>query len=57
MLIQYHSVGHAQVSWDVRQNPKIVDIFAHFWKCEPEELLVSFDGLLSYFPFGLLVHA
>lgn len=50
MLIQYWNVGHAQVSWDVRQNPKIVDIFAHFWKCTNEELLVSFDGLSFNLP-------
>jgi len=44
MLFQHWGVGHAQVSWDLRQNPKIVDIFAKFWEVEPEELLVSFDG-------------
>ena len=45
MLVQHWGVGHAQVSWDVRQNEKIVDIFAHFWKCPVKDLLVSFDGL------------
>ena len=40
MLIQYWGVGHAQASWDVRQNRKIVEIFAHFWGCSAEELLV-----------------
>lgn len=50
MLIQYWNVGHAQVSWNMRQNPKIVDIFSHFWKCLPEELLVSFDGLSFNLP-------
>ena len=45
MLFQYWNVGHAQVSWDVRQNPKIVDIFANLWNCQQEDLLVSFDGL------------
>ena len=45
MLIQHWGVGHAQVSWDLRQNEKIVDIFAHFWKCSANDLLVSFDGL------------
>ena len=50
MLIQYFSVGQAQVSWDVRQNQKIVDIFAHFWKSKPEDLLVSFDGLSFNMP-------
>jgi ectoine hydroxylase-related dioxygenase (phytanoyl-CoA dioxygenase family) len=50
MLIQHWNVGHAQVSWDLRQKEKIVDIFAHFWKCNKEELLTSFDGLSFNFP-------
>ena len=50
MLIQNFGVGHAQVSWDMRQNEKIVDIFAHFWDCKNEELLCSFDGLSFSFP-------
>jgi hypothetical protein len=45
MLFQYFNVGHAQVSWDMRQNLKIIEIFAHFWKCDANDLLVSFDGL------------
>lgn len=45
MLLQYWGVGHAQVSWDIRQNLKIVEIFAHFWECNVNDLLVSFDGL------------
>lgn len=44
MLVQHFGIGHAQVLWDLRQNPKIVDIFAHFWECAPEDLLVSFDA-------------
>ena len=50
MLIQYWNVGHAQVSWDIRQNTKIVDIFSYFYKCTNEELLVSFDGLSFNMP-------
>ena len=50
MLIQHWNVGHAQVSWDMRQNEKIIDIFSHFWKCLPENLLVSFDGLSFNLP-------
>ena len=44
MLLQHHNVGHMEAIWDLRQNPKIVDIFAHFWNTTPYELLVSFDG-------------
>ncbi len=50
MLLQHWGVGHAQASWDVRQNQKIVDIFAHFWECRVEDLLVSFDGLSFNLP-------
>ena len=50
MLVQHWGVGHAQVSWDLRQNEKIIEIFAHFWKCAPKDLLVSFDGLSFNLP-------
>ena len=45
MLIQHWNVGHSQVTWDVRQNPKIVETFSKIWDCNQEDLLVSFDGL------------
>ena len=60
MLHQHFNVGHCQALWDVRQNPKVVDIFRYFWfngenpafnelslndsPPENEELIVSFDG-------------
>lgn len=50
MLIQYWGVGHAQVSWDVRQNIKIIEIFSEFWECDINDLLVSFDGLSFNLP-------
>ena len=50
MLIQHYGVGHIPICWKVRQNPKIVNIFAKFWKCKPEDLLVSFDGVGFYMP-------
>lgn len=50
MLIQHWNIGHAQVSWDLRQNEKIVDIFSHFWNCKQNDLLVSFDGLSFNLP-------
>jgi len=50
MLFQYFNVGQAQVSWDVRQNEKIIEIFANFWDCKNEELLVSFDGFSFNLP-------
>lgn len=50
MLIQHWNVGQSQVTWDLRQNEKIVDIFSHFWECPKEELLVSFDGFSFNMP-------
>jgi len=50
MLIQNWSIGHAQYIWDIRQNPKVVDIFAKIWNCEKEDLLVSFDGTSFHMP-------
>ena len=50
MLMQYWQIGHAQFVWNLRQNPKIAEIFAKIWYCKPEELLVSFDGASFHFP-------
>jgi hypothetical protein len=50
MLMQHYGIGHAQVCWDARQNPKIVDSFASLWGCERENLLVSFDGASLHLP-------
>jgi hypothetical protein len=50
MLLQQYEVGHSQVCWDVRQNPKIVDVFAKLWNCSPDELLTSFDGMSFNIP-------
>jgi hypothetical protein len=38
------------MNWNVRQNPKVVDVFAKIWNVEPEELLVSFDGASIQLP-------
>ena len=43
MLIQHWGAGHAQASWDARQNPAVVDVFRAFWGCT--DLLTGFDGL------------
>lgn len=50
MLLQYWQVGHSQVSWDVRQNKKVANIYAEIYGCTAEELLVSFDGLSFHLP-------
>lgn len=50
MLLQFFGIGHAQVSWDVRQNEKVAECFAKIWNCSKEDLLVSFDGLSFHLP-------
>lgn len=44
MLHQHWSCGQSQAVWNVRQNPKIVNVFSHIWKTKPEDMLASFDG-------------
>jgi hypothetical protein len=50
MLVHHWNIGQSQVCWDIRQNTKIIDIFAYFWNCNPDELLVSFDGVSFNIP-------
>ena len=50
MLIQHWGIGHAQYLWNLRQNPKILKIWADFWEVEPNELLVSFDAVSYHLP-------
>lgn len=50
MLFQHWNIGQSQVCWDLRQNRDIVEIFAQYWNCTIEELLVSFDGLSFNMP-------
>lgn len=37
------AAGQTQVMWDLRQDPRIVDVFAHVWNTN--ELIVSMDGM------------
>ncbi len=48
MLIQHWQVGHAQVSWNIRQNLKVIECYAKLWGTD--ELLVSFDGMSFNLP-------
>lgn len=50
MLLQQYGVGHSQFVWDVRQNPKVVNIFSKFWEVPSNDLLTSFDGASFHFP-------
>ncbi len=42
MLQQHFWIGHAQFNWDLRMNPKIIDVFKNIYGTD--DLLVSFDG-------------
>jgi len=48
MLVQHYQVGQAQVSWDLRQNPKLIKVFQDLWGTQ--ELQVSFDGMSLHLP-------
>ena len=50
MLIQHWGIGHAQFNWDLRQNPKVVDIFSKIWDVNKHNLVTSFDGASVHFP-------
>lgn len=50
MLMQHWNIGQAQYIWNLRQNKKIVDIFAKLHNVNSDELLVSFDGSSVHFP-------
>ena len=56
MLHQYWAIGHAQYVWDVRQNDKVANVFAHIWDCAKEDLLVSFDGVSYHMPPAYILH-
>lgn len=50
MLMQTYSIGHAQFIWDIRQNPKVSNVFSKIWSCQPDELLTSFDAVSFHLP-------
>ena len=43
-LVQHYRFGHAEFVWKIRSTPTILKIFAEIYQCEPEDLIVSFDG-------------
>jgi len=50
MLMQHFGIGHAQYVWDIRQNPKVVNVFSKLWNVKPFELVTSFDGASFHLP-------
>ena len=50
MLMQTYSIGHAQFVWDIRQNPKVSNVFSKIWSCKPQELITSYDAVSFHLP-------
>lgn len=50
MLIQHWCIGHSDFVWKVRQNMKVIEVFANIYNVKPEDLLVSFDGASVHMP-------
>ena len=50
MLMQHWGIGQSQMMWNLRENPKIVEIFCKLWNTKAEDLLVSFDGASFHIP-------
>jgi hypothetical protein len=50
MLLHHYSLGHMQPIWDLRQHPKVYQVFEKIWDINVNELIVSFDGLSIHLP-------
>jgi hypothetical protein len=50
MLLKQFGIGHTQMSWNLRQNPKVMAPFAKLWSVEQKDLLTSFDGASFHMP-------
>jgi ectoine hydroxylase-related dioxygenase (phytanoyl-CoA dioxygenase family) len=49
-LFQHWNIGHCQISWTMRENENILNIFARLWNCNIDELVSSFDALSLCLP-------
>jgi hypothetical protein len=50
LIFLHWSIGHADFLWQLRQNPKVVEVFSTLWNVPKEDLLVSFDGVSIQMP-------
>jgi hypothetical protein len=50
MLLKQFGIGHCQMIWNLRQNPKIMRPFSVLWETKESELLTSFDGASFHMP-------
>jgi hypothetical protein len=53
-MLHDFGIGQAQVCWDVRQNPRVAEVFARVWGVPVEKLLTSTDGMTVHFPDELI---
>ena len=44
MMLKHFYLCDSEFMWSVRQDPAIVDLWAHLYDTAPEDMLVSFDG-------------
>jgi len=49
-ILQQFGIGHAQMSWDLRQNPKVIAPFSEIWRTKASQLLTSFTGASFVMP-------
>lgn len=47
--------NHSRFMWKLRCHPFVKWVFSEVWKCRPEELLTSFDGIYHRPPHGSFV--
>jgi hypothetical protein len=52
-----NTFGHFQELWDVRQDPKLAQIWADYYKINPVDLLVSMDRWSYYYAPAMNVDA
>jgi hypothetical protein len=50
MLLHHFSLGHMQPIWEIRQHPKVYQVFEKIWNVNVNDLIVSFDGLSIHLP-------
>ena len=50
MMYQGWNIGHAQHLWNLRQHENIANVYAQLYRCNKEDLLVSFDGQAFQIP-------
>ena len=49
-MYKYHGIVHAEFMWKLRQHPNVLNIFSKIYKCQPQNLLASYDGLSMQTP-------